>query len=214
MKGILFRPEVWEAKKLVLKQHGIAQTRRVIKLDQFGWLKCDDHLYCFIHKDTKEHLVIQPRYLPDETVYVKEPHLDFGYWSYDTAGKWTFHQQDEVGVFFPDNCPAYLIIIREREALTPGWYVRSPLFLKEKHARSFLTIVSARPERLQDITNADAIAEGTPINDFVPVGCATLVELDVRYFYAELWDTINPDLPWASNTWVWRYEIKEAEGRR
>jgi len=75
---------------------------------------------------------------------------------------------------------------------------RSPLFMPERFARTFLSILDVRPERLQDITNADAKLEGV-----------TFDGREYRLTYADLWDSINKKQTWESNPWVWRISFKE-----
>lgn len=70
-------------------------------------------------------------------------------------------------------------------------------------SRITLEIVSVRVERLQDISNEDAVAEGigTP--------------LDIRYAaldeFKPLWESINGAGSWAANPWVWVIEFKRLE---
>lgn len=82
------------------------------------------------------------------------------------------------------------------------------MFLRECHARYFIQIVDVRPERLQDITEEDCIAEGiVPHYHTVQLTHPKLVN-DAGNQYAELWDSINGDSSWSSNPWVWRYKFK------
>jgi len=69
-------------------------------------------------------------------------------------------------------------------------------------SRITLEVTGVRVERLQEISEDDAISEGMkPIwdNDIGPVSV-----------FAELWDDINKDrgYPWDSNPWVWVVEFK------
>jgi hypothetical protein len=67
-------------------------------------------------------------------------------------------------------------------------------------SRDTLEVVSVRPERLQAITEADAIAEGVQM-----VGPADLTD---RGSFAKLWDSINGPGSWERNDWVWRIEFR------
>ena len=78
--------------------------------------------------------------------------------------------------------------------------------------RILLEIADVRIERLQAISEADAIAEGVRIDeaghavrdDVVNVGGA-------RTAFAELWESINGPDSWAANPWVWVIEFRRIE---
>jgi len=70
--------------------------------------------------------------------------------------------------------------------------------------RITLEIVKIRMERVQEITNNDALAEGTP-------DLRTLEnKWDLRDCYRELWNSINAKrgFGWDVNPWVWVIEFK------
>jgi hypothetical protein len=76
-----------------------------------------------------------------------------------------------------------------------------------------LEVVSVRAERVQDITEEDAIAEGFE-RDFRPDGSAYGAGLVyARDEFASLWDQLNAarGFSWESNPYVWRVEFKRAE---
>lgn len=61
-------------------------------------------------------------------------------------------------------------------------------------------VLNVRVERLQDISNIDAVCEGFPID----VDKA----ITPRQWYRDLWDKINGEsLMWVSNPWIWVYEF-------
>lgn len=73
-------------------------------------------------------------------------------------------------------------------------------------SRIELEIVSVRVERLNDCSDADARAEGTPGGHGVIPSYhynATPSE-----HYAHLWESINGAGSWAANPWVWVIEFK------
>jgi len=68
-------------------------------------------------------------------------------------------------------------------------------------SRITLEITGVRVERLQEITEADAVAEGVCDQ----VDCRIPVHVDM---YAKLWDKINGEGSWAKNEFVWVVEFK------
>jgi len=76
-----------------------------------------------------------------------------------------------------------------------------------------LEVVSVRVERLQEISDEDARAEGVPPEDG-PSGFLALKHHDPTTplgAFGMLWESINGKrAPWASNPWVWRIEFKRA----
>lgn len=77
-------------------------------------------------------------------------------------------------------------------------------------SRITLEVKSVRVERLQDITEAEAIAEGFE-RDFRPdgtdYGCGLVHAVEG---FAALWDQLNAGrgYAWESNPWVWRVEFE------
>lgn len=71
-------------------------------------------------------------------------------------------------------------------------------------SRITLEIVSVRIERLQDISEADAIAEGAPWS-----ACGSPQEGSHKAGYAALWESINGAGSWDANPLVWVVEFKK-----
>lgn len=98
-------------------------------------------------------------------------------------------------------------------------------------SRITLRVLSVRVERLQDITEADAIAEGIraftkdgKLMKYAPAYRHSSGELEAARgwtwqdmprsaveAYALLWDSINGDGAWAANPWVWRVEFQRVK---
>ncbi len=72
---------------------------------------------------------------------------------------------------------------------------KSPMFMPKTASRITLEIVSIKAERLQDISDSDAKAEGYQ-------NIATFIDA---------WDTLNAKrgFSWESNPWVWVIEFKK-----
>jgi hypothetical protein len=96
-----------------------------------------------------------------------------------------------------------------RGGALPGWYKRPSIFMPGAASRILLEIVSVRVERLNDCSDADARAEGTPGGHGVIPNYnynATPSE-----HYSHLWESINGAGSWALNPWVWVIEFKRVE---
>ncbi len=81
-----------------------------------------------------------------------------------------------------------------------GW--KPSIHMPRNLSRIDLEITSVRVERLQDISESDAIDEGsfswageqdTPVRDL----------LEARLVYRHLWESINGQGSWDANPWVW-----------
>jgi hypothetical protein len=94
------------------------------------------------------------------------------------------------------------------EAITWKWKVNvlSQLYMPKEAARTFKRYEFIRAERLQKISEADAVAEGV---DYAPEAPASL---DHRTAFAGLWNKLNfeRDFPWSSNMWVWVIGYRDA----
>jgi len=92
--------------------------------------------------------------------------------------------------------PLHLWHPGEREAMDTHCDRWKPsIHLPRSASRLALEVVGVRVERLQEISEADAKAEGV----------ASIDE------YAALWDSINGVGSWALNPWVWVVEFKKME---
>ena len=101
------------------------------------------------------------------------------------------------------------------------------IHLRRDWARIWLDIVAVRVERLQDISEADALAEGVvsgriPADENGPERSGYVLAHDdgqctlypsAREAFAAGWCSINGAESWASNPWVWVVEFKRAEAR-
>jgi hypothetical protein len=100
---------------------------------------------------------------------------------------------------------------------------RPSIHMPRGASRITLEVVSVRVERLQEITNADAVAEGIQRPEEI-----TDEEADVwpgveralfngmnqpRDVFSRLWDRLNAKRGhcWESNPWVWRVEFRRAD---
>lgn len=79
-------------------------------------------------------------------------------------------------------------------------------------SRITLEIVSVRVERLQKISEADALAEGVQAEpcDHARLSCADIGcwEPTAKGQYGWLWESINGPGSWGVNPWVWAVEFR------
>lgn len=64
--------------------------------------------------------------------------------------------------------------------------------------RTIVRYTEIHPEKLQSITDEDALAEGVQLTGITR--CAG----EARDAFAKLWDRLNPKTPWESDPWVWK----------
>ena len=105
---------------------------------------------------------------------------------------------------------------------------RSPLFMPRWASRLTLEVTAVRVERLCDISDADALAEGVGEVTFIPddgfppsLGYPSpadgreypLLYPTAREAYRHAWDALNAKrgYPWTSNPWVWVVTFRRVE---
>lgn len=100
--------------------------------------------------------------------------------------------------------------------IPPGALVKPSIFMPRWASRLTLTVTDVRVERLQDISETDALAEGmTQATADAIMGPEELAvyatthivcpEARGRILYETIWDQINGDGAWAKNPWVAAY---------
>jgi hypothetical protein len=195
-------------------------TRRVVKVDKPDeWEaenNCRDSEYganipCYIRRkvSTEERGIYYPHYDVGDKLYVRETWKCVKYDS--TDGDLSY------GVEFKDGTRKYFEFDDNERfhqfgkfAFKDGW--QSSMFMPKEAARIWLEVTDVRVERLQEITEKDAIKEG------VRVGIGGMPYFSCQDAFPALWDSTikNQDLPlygWDSNCWVWIYEFKRLEVR-
>ena len=117
------------------------------------------------------------------------------------AGTWL---KDNGGLWFAadESAPSHPI--------TPRGKWRPSIFLPRWASRLTLEVVAVRVERLQEISRADAAAEGMCYlaeQNYPGIVPSNWPEQN----FSAGWDTINGKrAPWCSNPWVWVVEFKVA----
>lgn len=102
-----------------------------------------------------------------------------------------------------------------RGGALPGWYKRPAIFMPGAASRILLEIVSVRVERLQDISDADIVAEGIDMEalaesqdryDIVCKGSGASGRATERTAWRDLWESTGGD--WEVNPWCWAITFK------
>ena len=79
--------------------------------------------------------------------------------------------------------------------------IRPSIHMPRWASRITLEVTGVRVERLQDISEADSLAEGVDRTN-------TSIPGHAKKRYSQLWEQINGPDSWAANPWVWVIEFR------
>lgn len=173
------------------------QTRRVIKPQPEG-----QPMYCYAGSDRRDHnkwLHGGKRYTPpchgDDILWVRETWRATGVISEPYA-----YKADEEILY---------LIGEEGQTLSLMYKWRPSIHMPREACRLRLRVKNVRVERLQDITEEDAKAEGCHerlLND----GWKNTGKLTARDDFIMLWEYLNAKrgYGWDTNPWVWVIEFE------
>lgn len=195
--GILFSPEMIQA----LLEHRKTMTRRTRGLEKLNenpddWvqpyhLTVAPHIWTFRSHKTGEKITIWSPYAVGDPWYAKEPYAFEK--QYDKLPS-----SELKGEALWWKSPIATTYGRELE--TGRW--RSAMGMPKWVARIWGTITTIGCERVQDITEEDAMAEG-----ITRPPCYSLTP-HYRVWFKYLWDRhYGKKHPWANNDWVWKLTI-------
>jgi hypothetical protein len=92
---------------------------------------------------------------------------------------------------------------------------RPSIFMPRKYSRILLEITNIRVQRIQDITDEEAMAEGCPSERVLDTDGKSILYSGLKptYWFEELWDSIYAKRGhgWDKNDWVWVIEFKKVE---
>ena len=193
--GILFTPENIR----LIREKRKWQTRRVMPpLKHPSWTG-------YMMSNDKTHAIeCGPDYPDDHNDEIKN--------TYGVPGDLLYIKE---GVIIHGSIPQLVGYYMDGCRVTESWETRrTAMFMPKWAARTWLKLTDVRVERLQDISEEDALAEG--IDD------AWLVKNHVvpprRSAYGlVMWDSINlKKHPWSSNPWTWvlEFQILESTTKR
>lgn len=183
-----------------------SQTRRVVKGLALEWLTMHNGFSAEFVALPENHLC--PYGQPGDRLWVRET--------------WAFHKMAIGSVCDEDWPVVYRATDGEQSRLCDRW--RPSIHMPRYAGRILLEITGVRIERLQDISEADAEAEGIETVrvsetcfryvDYLCSGKMDEKEATVGAAiksYATLWESINGPGSWAANPWVWVVKIKRVE---
>jgi len=165
-----------------------------------------------------------------DLLWVREEHYRFGHWEKDNSKKrktgrqaWKFVPDSNEVLYF-DNAPTdYRKGRHAKDPYTPTWHKRLARFMPKAQCRIFLEIKNNRVERLQDITQKDAIREGIELGEKIKTVVGVMVQTYRNYLSGEfkwmrpalsfrtLWQSINGQKSWDSNPFIWVIEFKSIQ---
>jgi hypothetical protein len=188
------------------------QTRRVIKPQPYAliddWPYVDNPIEVVDEKTHRTKKVFSDEHMRRFVKRVACPYGQVGdrLWVRETwaPGVW-LNQYDDLD---PGYRASWAQMARNTNFMEPRW--RPSIHMPRWASRITLEVVGVRVERVQEISYADALAEGVwrpgPYADPDQVDR----EYDARDQYSHLWDEINArrGYSWASNPLVWVVEFR------
>ena len=139
-------------------------------------------------------LRVYPRWQPGDRLWVKETY--HFHKKYDSLKPSLVDQKSAIWYSGDHPDPSSLIIGK----------VRQSIFMPRWASRSLCEITEVRAQRIQDISDVDAVLEGTPVWWRAQT---TDVPLTWSLAFSVLWDSINgKKYPWSANDWVWVYTMR------
>ena len=103
-----------------------------------------------------------------------------------------------------------LVVYREGDSRTDyGGPWKPGIHMFRRDSRITLELTGVRVERLQDISEADAQAEGCALECMTPTGDDSGSAIYGPGGYIALWESINGPGSWDLNPWVWVVEFSK-----
>ncbi|WP_312750505.1 hypothetical protein [Epilithonimonas hominis] len=139
------------------------------------------------------YAVKYPKYKIGDILWVRETYVD------DVFGQYFYRSSDDL----PGDCAKW----------------KPSIFMPKAVARHFLKVTNVRFERLSDISESDAIAEGfgPVITEEYPAPGKFINHLNKHHMFnavdsfASMWVKLHGKGAWKANPWVFVYEFKKIE---
>jgi hypothetical protein len=135
---------------------------------------------------------------PGDRLWVRETFCPVYHGSYEPLPKGRMPTSEHEAVIVYRTTPA-------ADEYDGHW--RPSIFMPRWPSRITLEITEVRVQRVQEISEEDAVAEGT--GQWAMETNAILTCETMRDAYRKLWDSINiKKYPWESNPWVWALSFR------
>jgi len=196
-----------------------SQARWVIRPqpeNEYGIQRLDSGIFW---QTSPKYGPVKLRYQVGDILYVKETCYIWGRWlvggtTKTGKSKMRFHP---VGEYATHGTPPDKIISAAKcySKITPGvcaMWKRPSIFMPRWAARIFLEVTDVRVQRIQDISEGDAKAEGFFSSKHI-LEARPGHSFGFRDSFAFGWDRINAKrgYPWANNPWVAAYTFKQVD---
>lgn len=176
------------------------QTRRALRLQPPPGTAS---MSIWHHPDPRPHFFASDgQQLLDFAIHCPHGAVGDGIWvreSWRTEAKFDHLPPNKLPEKCPFQCEADGMV-----DFSPGvGRLRPGIHMPRWASRISLEVVSVRVERLQDISEADAQAEGCSVECMTPTGDDSGSAIHGPGGYKALWDSINGDGAWDADPYVW-----------
>jgi hypothetical protein len=196
---IIFSDEMYQA----ILDSRKTQTRRIVKKvpKKLDLKELYEYSSSYIHSQC-------PYGQPGDLLWVRERTIEIEYRHYHDLKD----EGKNPGLFlYKNDISPFAYNVLQLKYGYDNW--KSPIHMQKDAARIWLQITDIRVERLQDISDEDAIAEG-----ILKVGTHRyknyLKDLNDEYFlspltsFRSLFESVNGEQVWYQNPWVWVISFK------
>lgn len=164
---------------------------------------------------------------PGDHLWLREGYYAVGYWEEDgltKTGKPKYRFVDRTlsdGHQYIYQADKTIERPEKQFSRVVGWYKRNSIFMPKEASRITLEVTDIKVERLKDISEEDALAEGVghgfQMNggwpDYLNManGVCDLTQDTAVMSFASLWESINGKGSWERNPWVWKVVFKKID---